>query len=113
MRNSTDREYWSPLDEGERRGRLRRLDDLLSALEQLNLREQGELPGRLRDMLLVEGIPVGSSASVTDLIDLVLSTQEQFMLKERRTGPRRRRLTYIPSDDELVSVLSHRLRRTA
>ena len=113
MRNTTDREYWSPLDEGERRVRLRRLDDLLDALEDLNLREQGELPQRLRDMLLVEGIPLATAISVTDLIDLVLSNQEQFMLRERRTGPRRRRLSYIPTDDELVSVLAHRFRRSA
>jgi len=113
MRNSSDREYWSPLDEGERRGRLRRLDDILDALEDLNLREQGEIPSRLRDRLLVEGIPVTTAASVTDLIDLVLSSQEQYMLKERRTGPRRRRLSYIPDDDELVSVISHRFHRSA
>jgi hypothetical protein len=30
------------------------------------------------------------------------------MLKERRTGRRRRRLTFVPTDEELVSVISRR-----
>jgi hypothetical protein len=111
VRNGQDREYYSPLEEGERRIRLRRLDDLLGALEDLNLREQGQLPPGLRDRLLIEGIPVQSSSTVTDLLDMVLSSQEQYMLKERRTGPRRRRLSFIPTDDELVQVLASRFRR--
>jgi len=109
VRDLQDREYYSPLDESDRRSRLRRLDDLLDALEDMNMREQGELPPRLRDRLLIEGIAVNQTASVTDLIDMVLSSQEQYMLKERRTGPRRRRLTFVPTDDDLVSVLTHRI----
>lgn len=74
------------------------------------MRESGEVPQRLADKLLLEGIPVRPGATVTDIIDMVLSSQEQYMLKERRNGPRRRRLTFIPSDEELVQVISHRFR---
>jgi hypothetical protein len=106
-----DKEFFSPLDEGERRNRLRRLDDLLSALEDMNLREEGEITQSLRDRLLLEGIPVKPTATVTDLIDIVLNSQDQYMLKERRTGKRRRRLSFVPTDDELVSVISSRIQR--
>ncbi|MEA2646346.1 MAG: hypothetical protein QOE92_1429 [Chloroflexota bacterium] len=111
MRDQNDREFFSPLEEGERRAGLRRLDDLLLALEELNLREAGGLPQTLRDKLLVEGIPVRADSTVTDLIDIVLSSQEQFMLKERRTGRRRRRLSFVPTDEELVSTISRRYQR--
>jgi hypothetical protein len=108
LKQVPDGEFYSPLDESERRAGLRRLDDLLLALEELNMREAGHLPGALRDKLAAEGIPVGDSTSVTELIDIVLSSQEQFMLRERRTGRRRRRMTFIPTDEELVSVISRR-----
>jgi hypothetical protein len=109
VRDTQDQEFFSPLQEGERRAGLRRLDDLLSALEELNMREAGELPQALREKLLVEGIPVHTGSTATDLLDMVLSSQEQYMLKERRTGRRRRRLSYIPTDAELVSAVSRRL----
>jgi len=105
LRNAQEKEFFSPLEEGERRIHLRRLDDVLAALEDLNLREQ-ELSASLREKLVNEGIPLLSGATVTELIDLVLSRQEDFMLKERRTGPRRRRLSYVPNDDDLVRVIS-------
>jgi hypothetical protein len=108
LRDARTPDFFSPLEEGERRQRLRRLDDLLAALEELNLREQGELPARLRERLAAEGIPVRTSSTVTDLIDVVLNSQEQYMLKERRTGRRRRRLSFIPTDDDLVAVISSR-----
>jgi hypothetical protein len=111
MRGPNDGEFFSPLEEGERRAGLRRLDDLLLALEELNLRESGGIPQQLREKLLVEGIPVRSDSTVTDLIDIVLSSQEQYMLKERRTGRRRRRMAFVPSDEELVSVISRRYQR--
>ncbi|MGI8609713.1 MAG: hypothetical protein ACR2MY_10880 [Candidatus Dormibacteria bacterium] len=108
MKQVTDQEFYSPLDENDRRAGLRRLDDLLLALEELNMREAGSMTPALRDKLLHEGIPVREDSTVTDLIDIVLSSQEQFMLKERRTGRRRRRLTFIPTEEELVSVISRR-----
>jgi hypothetical protein len=108
MKHQPDREFYSPLDETNRRAGLRRLDDLLLALETLNMRETGGMPQALREKLQAEGIPVRDDTTITDLIDIVLSSQEQFMLKERRTGRRRRRLTFIPTDEELVSVISRR-----
>jgi hypothetical protein len=108
VKPAADREFYSPLDESERRAGLRRLDDVLLALEELNLREAGEMPAKLREKLIREGIPVRATTTVTELIDMVLSNQEQYMLKERRTGRRRRRLTFIPSDDQLVSVITRR-----
>jgi hypothetical protein len=108
VKHLPDPEFYSPLNENDRRAGLRRLDDLLLALEELNMRAAGGMPASLRDRLRQEGIPVKDETTVTDLIDLVLSSQEQFMLKERRTGRRRRRLTFIPSDEELVSVISRR-----
>ena len=110
MRNGHDKEFFSPLEEGERRAGLRRLDDLLRALEELNMREAGELPTSLREKLLREGIPVHGN-TITELIDVVLGSQELFLLKERRTGSRRRRHQFLPSDEELVSVISGRYQR--
>jgi hypothetical protein len=107
VREAQDKEFFSPLDEGERRAGLRRLDDILLALEELNMREAGEIPTALKERLLREGIPV-SGNTITELIDVVLGSQDQFMLKERRTGRRRRRLSFVPTDEELVSVISRR-----
>ncbi len=111
VKRVTDQEFYSPLDEKDRRAGLRRLDDLLVALEELNMREAGSMPAMLREKLVHEGIPVRDNTTITGLIDIVLSSQEQFMLKERRTGRRRRRLTFIPTDEELVSVISRRYSR--
>lgn len=108
MKHVPEGEFYSPLSESERRAGLRRLDDLLLALEELNMREAGQMPATLRQKLTAEGIPVRETTTVTELIDIVLSSQEQFMLKERRTGRRRRRLSFIPTDEELVSVISRR-----
>jgi hypothetical protein len=110
VRSPHDKEFFSPLSEGERRAGLRRLDDILLALEELNMREAGEIPTTLKEKLLREGIPVHGT-TITEIIDVVLGSQEQFMLKERRTGRRRRRLTFVPTDDELVSVISRRFQR--
>ncbi|HEV1998760.1 MAG TPA: hypothetical protein VGR61_11605 [Candidatus Dormibacteraeota bacterium] len=108
MKHVTDQEFYSPFDENDRRAGLRRLDDLLLALEELNMREAGAMPQALREKLTREGIPVRDETTLTDLIDMVLGSQDQFMLKERRTGRRRRRLSFIPTDEELVSVISRR-----
>jgi len=63
-----------------------------------------------RNQLLTEALQYAGEA-ITEVIDVVLGSQEQFMLKERRTGRRRRRLTFVPTDDELVSVISRRFQR--
>jgi hypothetical protein len=102
-----NKEFFSPLAEVDRRAGLRRLDDVLQALEELNLREAGEITTSLKQKLVREGIPIHGS-SITELIDVVLGSQEKFLLQERRTGRRRRRLRFVPTDDELVSVISRR-----
>jgi hypothetical protein len=109
MRNHDNKEFFSPLEEGERRAGLRRLDDFLQALEELNMREAGEIPTSLKTKLAGAGIAIHGS-SITELIDVILGSQEKFLLQERRTG-RRRRLTVVPSDEELVSVIFRRYQR--
>ena len=74
------------------------------------MREAGEIPTSLKEKLLSEGVPVHGS-TINELIDVVLGSQEKFMLQERRTGRRRRRLSYVPSDEELSSVISRRYQR--
>jgi hypothetical protein len=109
-RKEHDKEFFSPLEKDERRAGLRRLDDLLLALEELNMREAGEIPTSLKEKLLREGVPIHGD-SINELIDVVLRSQQQFMLQERRTGRRRRRLTYVPTEDDLISVISGRYER--
>jgi hypothetical protein len=102
--------FYSPLEEIKRRAGLRRLDDILRALEELNVREAGEIPTGLRQELRDSGVSVRGN-SISALIDLVLGSQEQFLLKERRIGPRRRRRRYVPTDEELASVILRRYQR--
>jgi hypothetical protein len=109
VRKEHDKEFFSPLEKDERRAGLGRLDDLLAALEQSNLREAGEIPISLKERLLREGVPIHGS-NINELIVLVLGSQQEFMLQERRTG-KRRRLTYIPTEDDLISVISGRYER--
>ena len=71
------------------------------------MREAGEISTSLKQKLLREGVPAHGS-SISELIDVVLGSQQQFMLQERRTGRRRRRLTYVPTEDDLISVISAR-----
>jgi hypothetical protein len=65
------------------------------------VREAGETPISLQERLLHEGVPVHGS-SLNELIDVVLGSQQEFMLQERPSGGRRRRLTYVPIEDDLV-----------
>ena len=67
VRNGHDKEFFSPLDEGERRAGLRRLDDLLRALEELNMREAIEFH---IDGLREEGYPVPKPKASSSYIDL-------------------------------------------
>jgi hypothetical protein len=113
-RDHVDREYlsayFSILEHSERRVGLRRLDDAVEALEELNLREAGKIPTSLKEKLVNKGIPIHSNR-IAELIDVVLGSQELFLLKERRIGLRRRRRRFLPSDEELVSVISRRYQR--
>ena len=63
-------------NEAERRYHLRRLDDLLEALERLNLAEAKELPTVVKDRIEKEGITVDPETSFSRLIELVWAQQE-------------------------------------
>lgn len=102
--------YFWTLDDSERRVGLRRLDDAVEALQELNLREAGKIPTSLNEKLVNKGIPIHSNR-IAELIEMVLGSREPFLLKERRTGLRRRRRRFLPPDDELVSVISRRCQR--
>jgi hypothetical protein len=77
----------------ERRSRLRRLDDLLEALEALNLSDAPVLSAAVAARLDELGIhSTHSGAPYTELIDGVLEAQERYMIQlpaEKRQKPRR------------------------
>jgi hypothetical protein len=77
----------------ERRSRLRRLDDLLAALEELNLSDAPALSAEVAARLDELGIRSSrDGAPFADAIDGVLKAQERYMVQtpvERRQGPRR------------------------
>jgi hypothetical protein len=65
----------------ERRSQLRRLDDVLEALEVLNLRDSRVLSAGLAKKLDELGIQSATSeGQLTKLIDRVLEAQEPFMM---------------------------------
>ena len=65
----------------ERRSRLRRLDDLLDALEALNLRDSRAVPDRLAERPRQEGITDPEARPIRDLIEDVLRVEKEFMIK--------------------------------
>ncbi|MDP9325408.1 MAG: hypothetical protein M3O87_02600 [Candidatus Dormibacteraeota bacterium] len=67
------------MEESVRREKLRDLDDILDALEQLNLRDTTSLPQALRDRLRDFGVDAPAKANVTALIEQVWELQEQFL----------------------------------
>ena len=79
-------------NEAERRYHLRRLDDLLEALERLNLAEAKELPVVVKERIEKEVIIVEPDTSFSRLIELVWSQQEKYLIDlkaDRRKGSRR------------------------
>ncbi len=86
-------EEGKPFVEENRRQRLRRLDDLLEALELCNLHEIPLPPMVVQEGLEANGIWPIDGKTITQLIDLVLERQADFLIKipiERRRSPRRR-----------------------
>ena len=82
-----------PLPADERRRQLRRLDDVLEALEQLNLNEVRELPDYVAERLVELGIEKPHRFTVTQLIEKVWAVQQPYLVKvvvERRRRRRRR-----------------------
>lgn len=107
--DSSPRAYSS---EAERRSNLRRLDDLLEALERLNLADATELPAPVRDRLVHEGIAIEPGVSFSRLIELVWAQQEKYLIDvkaDRRKGGRRAGDPVIPSHRVLDAFLMGRL----
>ena len=80
--------------ESERRGGLRRLDDILESLEQLNLHDKTDLPDHVAEALVMLGIE--------QLIERVWAMQQPYLITivvERRRR-RRRKISTEPSATE-------------
>jgi hypothetical protein len=81
------------IGEENRRYRLRRLDDLLEALETCNEHDITHPPRPILEGLIAAGIDPKPTDTTTELIELVLDRQQEFLIKiplERRKSPRRR-----------------------
>ena len=78
-------------DRDERKRHLRRLDAILTALEELNLRGATVVPPKLRALLEEAGVPNAGTATLPELIDRVLSMQQPFLVKVQIERRRRRR----------------------
>lgn len=75
----------------DRRNRLRRLDDILEALEQMNLRDVAELPDILAERLVEIGIDAPHQYSAPVLIEKVWGLQQPFLIAIPAERRRRRR----------------------
>jgi hypothetical protein len=78
-----------------RRAALAALDNMLEQLEQLNLNDHAGVPPELSQRLVRFGISYHPAVGIPDLIELVFSRQEQFMLTAPERGSR------VPSVEEL------------
>lgn len=79
--------------EDERRQRLRRLDDILETLEQLNLHDRTEISNQLAERLIRMGIEEPTKIPVPQLIERVWAMQQPYLITivvERRRRRRRR-----------------------
>ena len=89
------------LEKEERRGSLRRLDDLLQALESLNLLDRTEVPQPVLERLREIGIANPEKHSVPVLIEKVWEAQTQYLVAvpvERRQYRRRRQRDGAPME---------------
>jgi hypothetical protein len=80
-------------EDQERRGTLRRLDDILETLEQMNLHDRTELNDGLAERLIMLGIERPHSIAVPQLIEKVWAMQQPYLITivvERRRRRRRR-----------------------
>ncbi len=77
----------------ERRNTLRRLDDLLEALETLNLRDMTNVPPVLQARLVAVGVTDTGTQTVSKLIEQVWMLQQPHLIDlmiDRRRRRRRR-----------------------
>jgi hypothetical protein len=80
-------------EDQERRSTLRRLDDILETLEQMNLHDRTELNDSLAERLIMLGIEHPHSIPVPQLIEKVWAMQQPYLITivvERRRRRRRR-----------------------
>src|SRR6267143_5790819 len=80
-------------DDKERRSSLRRLDDILDTLEQLNLHDRTELMQSLAESLVLLGIEDPFSIAIPQLIERVWAMQQPYLITivvERRRRRRRK-----------------------
>jgi hypothetical protein len=80
-------------EDQERRSQLRRLDDILETLEQMNLHDRTELNDQLAERLVMLGIERPHSIPVPQLIERVWAMQQPHLITivvERRRRRRRR-----------------------
>ncbi|MGC1183954.1 MAG: hypothetical protein WBA31_02230 [Candidatus Dormiibacterota bacterium] len=92
----------------ERRSILRRLDDLLEALEQLNLHESSQLTDRIRQSLASHGIPFEDGAEIRVIIERVWRKQEGHMTgarPDRRKTPSRRSAAHRPPGHDVIESI--------
>ncbi len=86
----------------ERRQTLRRLDDILETLEQMNLHDRTELSDTLAERLIMLGIERPHSIPVPQLIERVWAMQQPYLITivvERRRLRRRRVDPAAPAPD--------------
>ena len=79
-------------DQGRRQG-LRRLDDILETLEQLNLHDKTELPDAVAAALVMLGIDGPHAVPIPQLIERVWAMQQPYLITivvERRRRRRRK-----------------------
>ena len=80
-------------DDQERRQSLRRLDDILETLEQLNLHDRIELSDHAAERLVMLGIREPHSIPIAQLIERVWAMQQPYLttiVVERRRRRRRK-----------------------
>ena len=80
-------------DDKERRSSLRRLDDILDALEQLNLHDRTELTEDLAESLVLLGVDDPYGIAIPQLIERVWAMQQPYLITivvERRRRRRRK-----------------------
>jgi len=65
--------------EAERKLNLYALDNILTSLEELNLKDRLIVPDDVVEQLLAFGIPYRPDIKIPDLIELVFTKQEQYM----------------------------------
>ena len=77
----------------DRRTSLRRLDDILETLEQLNLHDRTELPDAVAEALILLGIESPHDIPIPQLIERVWAMQQPYLITivvERRRRRRRK-----------------------